>query len=53
MLEQDPRVVASSDTQYSLLRIELKRGRAEFETLGVGGTRPLDSGSVSCRPLAD
>jgi calcineurin-like phosphoesterase family protein len=51
VIETDPRLVDSSDTTYGLLRIELAPGRAHFSALRVGGAEPVDSGSVSCRPL--
>ncbi len=40
----------ANDTDYGALRIELRRGRADFAFMAVDG-RQLDSGSVRCTPV--
>lgn len=45
----DPRLAASEEESLGALRLELAKGRAEYDFVTIDG-RVLDSGSLSCDP---
>jgi hypothetical protein len=47
--EQDSRLVASDDKTFGALRLELRKGRADYDFVTIDA-RSLDSGTLTCDP---
>lgn len=47
--EEDSRLAASDDKTFGALRLELRRGRADYDFVTIDA-RSLDSGTLSCDP---